>query len=745
MSSPKSKLQLRYMLKTVMKNVWKHQYAWPFHVPVDAVKLKIPDYHEIIKNPMDLGTIKKKLENSEYTNVSQCTDDFLLMFNNCLLYNKPEEDISLMCRELQKYTEEQINFLPKYDEFDGSSQNEKSVDSDIDDDHETPKKKKIKVDNKPNKSNSKFSNKKKKSSSAQKTIKVVGNSQDIYPTKNINEAPNSARRESSHRYIKKTIKNFPEDDEKWYKTDSQLQFCWNLVNELLSKKYHSIAWPFYTPVDVVALGLSDYYDVIKYPMDLGTVKSKLETNQYSNSNEFAADVRLIFTNCYRYNSSEHDVVNMAKKLQEVFELSFAKIPEISLPLPYTKPDVNKNSIESVNSPNSDSASVDRLKQLEAQLYLVHKQLAELKGDKDFTRSDSTTHTPKSKPVSSARPSFDQRSQLDASYNSTKASVSSTKVLTEMDLENCKPMTYDEKRQLSIDINKLPGEKLGDIVHIIQTRESDVTGEGSEEIEIDFEKLKPSTLRELERFVAHCMRKKSSKLKKKIKTNHNVDVRKDESIKETVDEIGFGSKSRLSDTSSSSDSSDIEMNPSSNAHSASKVSSNNSASLHKPSIMNGSSIINLGNQKSSNVSDKHKSSINGDKLATNKDNRITFGIVDESLLPSCMQILKDDPKKIPDNVFTKGSTQATSSMKSTQILDDNKTSENLPTNIVTSALNTELYRNNPTLSSSPNTSQISSKNDIERLKEEEQRKRMALAGTLNLNAQFDLLTSFEKNL
>ena len=31
--------------------------------------------------------------------------------------------------------------------------------------------------------------------------------------------------------------------------------------------------------------------------------------------EFAADMRLIFTNCYKYNPPEHDVVAMARKLQ----------------------------------------------------------------------------------------------------------------------------------------------------------------------------------------------------------------------------------------------------------------------------------------------------------------------------------------------------------------------------------------------------------------------------------------------
>lgn len=72
------------------------------------------------------------------------------------------------------------------------------------------------------------------------------------------------------------------------------------------------------------------------------------------------------------------------------------------------------------------------------------------------------------------------------------------------------MSYDEKRQLSLDINKLPGEKLGRVVHIIQAREPSLRDSNPEEIEIDFETLKPSTLRELERYVLSCLRKKPRK-------------------------------------------------------------------------------------------------------------------------------------------------------------------------------------------------------------------------------------------
>lgn len=32
-------------------------------------------------------------------------------------------------------------------------------------------------------------------------------------------------------------------------------------------------------------------------------------------------------------------------------------------------------------------------------------------------------------------------------------------------ENSRPMTYDEKRQLSVDINNLPSEKLGPVVEV----------------------------------------------------------------------------------------------------------------------------------------------------------------------------------------------------------------------------------------------------------------------------------------
>ncbi len=55
-----------------------------------------------------------------------------------------------------------------------------------------------------------------------------------------------------------------------------------------------------------------------------------------------------------------------------------------------------------------------------------------------------------------------------------------------------------------------GDKLGRVVHIIQSREPSLRDSNPDEIEIDFETLKPSTLRELESYVMSCLKKKPRK-------------------------------------------------------------------------------------------------------------------------------------------------------------------------------------------------------------------------------------------
>ena len=66
----------------------KHQSSWPFREPVSLED--VPDYHLVVKEPIDLKTIEKKLSNSEYKDRDQFCEDILKIFKNCKIYNQPE-------------------------------------------------------------------------------------------------------------------------------------------------------------------------------------------------------------------------------------------------------------------------------------------------------------------------------------------------------------------------------------------------------------------------------------------------------------------------------------------------------------------------------------------------------------------------------------------------------------------------------------------------------------------------------
>lgn len=96
-----------------------------------------------------------------------------------------------------------------------------------------------------------------------------------------------------------------------------LKQCEGLLKKLMSQKYANDI--FNEPVDVVKLKIPDYNNIIKTPMDLGTIKSKLSSGRYSSPSEFVADVRLTFTNAMTYNPPGHVVHALAEKLSHFFE------------------------------------------------------------------------------------------------------------------------------------------------------------------------------------------------------------------------------------------------------------------------------------------------------------------------------------------------------------------------------------------------------------------------------------------
>ncbi|XP_028399770.1 tyrosine-protein kinase BAZ1B-like [Dendronephthya gigantea] len=102
------------MCENLLRDLMRHEDSWPFIEPVDISE--VPDYAEIISNPMDFGTIKRKLMAVEYKTYQDCLSDIKLVFSNSDQYNLEISDHGLAGISLEAYFKEILpNYFPKYD------------------------------------------------------------------------------------------------------------------------------------------------------------------------------------------------------------------------------------------------------------------------------------------------------------------------------------------------------------------------------------------------------------------------------------------------------------------------------------------------------------------------------------------------------------------------------------------------------------------------------------------------------
>uniref|UniRef100_G3Q2C3 Bromodomain containing 3 n=1 Tax=Gasterosteus aculeatus aculeatus TaxID=481459 RepID=G3Q2C3_GASAC len=531
--------QLQYMHNVVMKSLWRHQFSWPFHQPVDAVALGLPDYHQIITFPMDLGTIKKRLENDYYWSASECLQDFNTMFTNCYIYNKPTDDIVLMALAVEKVFLQKVAQMPQME---------------VEIIPHAPKRKGRKNSTPGNVQRSLHTAMGRSiiaATSLKRSWEMSCGAETTCPSAATPATQPSPSKLPSSSSSKKGLKRKVEGatnlsteaetpkDAAQQKGSEQLQHCNDILKEMLSKKNLVYAWPFYKPVDAEALQLDDYHHIIKYPMDLTTVKKKLNGGEYADAQGFAADVRLIFSNCYKYNPPRHDFVSKAIKLQALFEKRFAKIPEepVELPSPARRAGFSGNG--SYNAEKSDLgdewAEPARRAGFQQPVgfnshgsSLLCDASEFLMGSLTSSSIMGTTRTRKRTTGNKKAARIPTPGRMFHRIQSIIKECHSHVLIAFAQNVRCSwlgsdvwdsedeslQMTYDEKQQLSLDINRLPGLKLGRVVHIIQRREPSAHDTNPDEIEIDFEILKPSTLRELQRYVKSCLYKKFKKFQSK---------------------------------------------------------------------------------------------------------------------------------------------------------------------------------------------------------------------------------------
>jgi len=91
---------LQNTLAEVLEKIKEHPGSWPFHQPVD--KKEVPDYYDVIKDPVDLCLIEKRLKDSNY----YITKDLFLadikrMCDNCRIYNSADTEYYTCANEIE--------------------------------------------------------------------------------------------------------------------------------------------------------------------------------------------------------------------------------------------------------------------------------------------------------------------------------------------------------------------------------------------------------------------------------------------------------------------------------------------------------------------------------------------------------------------------------------------------------------------------------------------------------------------
>ncbi|KAJ2359009.1 hypothetical protein GGF43_000423 [Coemansia sp. RSA 2618] len=289
----------RKAVHRVLRKLARHPSAFPFMVPVDVVRDGCPTYYDVVSEPMDLGTVRRKLDENKYASVSEIERDVRLVFSNCYLFNPPQTPVNNMGKDVESA------FNAEWEKCGLSSASASSSLAAVDAPAaETPGK------NTP---------------SASEAIAATP------PTATKNKRPGGespGEPKKSRRPAKKNKKAQQQQDAlddpdaiMAYLDQQTGEGDWHHMcrRVLLQLQAHASALEFMAPVDPVKQGVPTYFDVVKQPMDLGTIRRQLDRSHYRSAAQFRDDVSLVLSNCFLFNPPDSFVHAQALALKQVFQ------------------------------------------------------------------------------------------------------------------------------------------------------------------------------------------------------------------------------------------------------------------------------------------------------------------------------------------------------------------------------------------------------------------------------------------
>ena len=283
-----------------------------------------------------------------------------------------------------------------------------------------------------------------------------------------------------------------------------LKMCGQVLTKLMK---HKRGYIFNTPVDVVGLGLHDYNQIVKHPMDLGTVKSNLGKNFYETPVDFASDVRLTFKNAMLYNPKGHEVHELADQLlsrfEELFQPVHQKCESEQQEPPQLLQQQRGNFVEELQESSWNRISTpEKVKKSNVMEIVKKSERMQVPAAAAPIVTTSTPPPMVQSPVPTPSP---RRVSPVKPLMRTKLPKPKAKD------PNKREMSLEEKHKLGVGLQSLPDEKMTQVVQIIKKRNENLTEDG-DEIELDIEAVDTETLWELDRFVTNW-KKMVSKIKR----------------------------------------------------------------------------------------------------------------------------------------------------------------------------------------------------------------------------------------
>lgn len=108
--------------------------------------------------------------------------------------------------------------------------------------------------------------------------------------------------------------------------EMEMDYCRDLIKRMISGPGYWTRYVsnFKRPVDAVIDNAPNYFDVVKKPMCLNMMKTKMDRGDYKNGAEFEADIRLIFQNCYEYWTPTDSIWKECEVFEDFFNNQWAQ-------------------------------------------------------------------------------------------------------------------------------------------------------------------------------------------------------------------------------------------------------------------------------------------------------------------------------------------------------------------------------------------------------------------------------------